>query len=87
MIIVGEQESDKKEISLRSHGGKDYGKMKVKDFVKIIKDKIKITENSFAFLLSIYYQYAMIFRLLLFYFLLLKTLCLVQVHQTKLKEF
>ena len=42
MIIVGEQESDKKEISVRSHGGKDYGKMKVKDFVKIIKDKIKI---------------------------------------------
>ena len=42
MIIVGEQESVKKEISLRSHGGKDYGKMKVKDFVKIIKDKIKI---------------------------------------------
>jgi threonyl-tRNA synthetase len=42
MIIIGEQESVKKEISVRSHGGKDYGKMKVKDFVKIIKDKIKI---------------------------------------------
>ena len=42
MIIIGEQESDKKEISVRSQGGKDYGKMKVKNFVKIIKDKIKI---------------------------------------------
>ena len=42
MIIIGEQESDKKEISVRSHGGKDYGKMIVKDFVEIINDKIKI---------------------------------------------
>ena len=42
MIVIGEQESDKNEISLRSQGGKDYGKMKINDFVKIIKDKIKI---------------------------------------------
>ena len=42
MIVIGEQELDKNEISLRSQGGKDYGKMKINDFVKIIKDKIKI---------------------------------------------
>ncbi len=42
MLIIGEQESNQNLISLRSHGGEDYGKMKVEDFVKIIKDKTKI---------------------------------------------
>ena len=42
MLVIGEQESDQKVISVRSHGGNDYGKMKVKDFVKIIKEKTKI---------------------------------------------
>ena len=39
MLIIGEQESNQNLISLRSHGGEDYGKMKVEDFVKIIKEK------------------------------------------------
>ena len=42
MLIIGEQESEQKLISVRSHGGNDYGKMKVEDFVKIIKEKTKI---------------------------------------------
>ena len=42
MLVIGEQESDQKVISVRSHGGNDYGKMKVEDFVKIIKEKTKI---------------------------------------------
>ena len=42
MLVVGEQESEQKVISVRSHGGNDYGKMKVEDFVKIIKEKIKV---------------------------------------------
>ena len=42
MLVVGEQESEQKVISVRSHGGNDYGKMKVEDFVKIIKEKTKI---------------------------------------------
>ena len=42
MIIIGEQESEQKLISVRSHGGNDYGKMKVEDFVKIINEKTKI---------------------------------------------
>ena len=42
MLIIGEQESNQNLISLRSHGGEDYGKMKVEDFVKIIKEKTKI---------------------------------------------
>ena len=42
MLVIGEQESEQKVISVRSHGGNDYGKMKVKDFVKIIKEKTKI---------------------------------------------
>ncbi len=42
MLVVGEQESEQKVISVRSHGGNDYGKMKVEDFVKIIKEKTKV---------------------------------------------
>ncbi len=42
MLIVGEQESNQKMVSVRSHGGKDFGVMKVEDFVKIIKEQIKI---------------------------------------------
>tara|TARA_Y100001968_G_scaffold61045_1_gene51845 strand:+ start:8546 stop:10471 length:1926 start_codon:yes stop_codon:yes gene_type:complete len=42
MLIIGEQETENNSISVRSHGGKDFGKMKVKDFVKIIKKEIKI---------------------------------------------
>jgi len=42
MLIIGEQESNQNLISLRSHGGEDYGKMKIEDFVKIIKEKTKI---------------------------------------------
>ena len=42
MLVIGEQESNQNLISLRSHGGEDYGKMKVEDFVKIIKEKTKI---------------------------------------------
>ena len=42
MLIIGEQESNQNLISLRSHGGEDYGKMKVEDFVKIVKEKTKI---------------------------------------------
>ena len=42
MLIVGEQESNQEMVSVRSHGGKDFGVMKVEDFVKIIKEKIKI---------------------------------------------
>ena len=42
MLIVGEQESNQEMVSVRSHGGKDFGVMKVEDFVKIIKERIKI---------------------------------------------
>ena len=42
MLVVGEKESKKKLISVRIHGGNDYGTMKVKEFVKIIKEKIRI---------------------------------------------
>ncbi len=42
MLVIGEKESNDGLISVRSHGGKDYGVMKIEDFVKIIKEKIKI---------------------------------------------
>jgi threonyl-tRNA synthetase len=42
MLIVGEQESNQEMVSVRSHGGKDFGVMKIEDFVKIIKEEIKI---------------------------------------------
>ena len=34
MIIIGEKENDNNMISLRSHGGKDYGMIKLKEFRK-----------------------------------------------------
>jgi threonyl-tRNA synthetase len=42
MLIIGEQESNQEMVSVRSHGGKVFGVMKVEDFVKIIKEQIKI---------------------------------------------
>ena len=42
MIVIGEKESGQNLISVRSHGGHDYGAMKVEDFVKIIEEKTKI---------------------------------------------
>jgi len=42
MIVIGEKESKSKMISLRSHGGHDYGSMNIEDFVKIIREKTKI---------------------------------------------
>ena len=42
MLVVGEKESKQEMISVRSHGGKDFGVMKVEDFVNIIKEEIKI---------------------------------------------
>ena len=42
MIVIGEKESVQNLISVRSHGGHDYGAMKVEDFVKIIEEKTKI---------------------------------------------
>jgi threonyl-tRNA synthetase len=42
MLIVGEQESNQEMVSVRSHGGKDFGVMRIEDFVKIIKEQIKI---------------------------------------------
>ena len=41
MIIIGEKENDKDMISLRSHGGKDYGMIKLKKFFHIIEKEIK----------------------------------------------
>ena len=42
MIIVGEKENDKEMISLRSHGGKDYGMVKLDKFFEIIKKINKV---------------------------------------------
>ena len=41
MIIIGEKENDKDMISLRSHGGKDYGMIKLEKFFRIIEKEIK----------------------------------------------
>ena len=40
MIIVGENENENEMISLRSHGGKDYGMIKLNDFFDIIQEEI-----------------------------------------------
>ena len=40
MIIIGEKEDDNNMISLRSHGGKDFGMIKLKEFIQIINQEI-----------------------------------------------
>ena len=40
MIIIGEKEDDNNMISLRSHGGKDYGMIKLEEFIQIINQEI-----------------------------------------------
>ena len=40
MIIIGEKEDDNNMISLRSHGGKDYGMIKLEKFIQIVNQKI-----------------------------------------------
>ena len=40
MIIIGEKENDNNMISLRSHGGKDYGMIKLDKFFHIIDEEI-----------------------------------------------
>jgi len=40
MIIIGEKENDNNMISLRSHGGKDYGMIKLEKFIQIVNQKI-----------------------------------------------
>ena len=40
MIIIGEKEDNNNMISLRSHGGKDYGMIKLKEFIQIINQEI-----------------------------------------------
>ncbi len=40
MIIIGEKEDDNNMISLRSHGGKDYGMIKLKEFIQIVNQEI-----------------------------------------------
>ena len=40
MIIIGEKENDNNMISLRSHGGKDYGMIKLEKFIKIVSQEI-----------------------------------------------
>ena len=42
MLVIGEKESTDNLVSVRSHGGKDYGAMTIEDFVKIINKEIKI---------------------------------------------
>ena len=40
MIIIGEKEDDNNMISLRSHGGKDYGMVKLEEFIQIVNQEI-----------------------------------------------
>ena len=47
MIVVGEQEENANQISVRKHGGESLGSMDIESFTKIIKEKIKQTLKSF----------------------------------------
>ena len=47
MIVVGEQEENANQISVRRHGGESLGSMDVESFAKIINEEIKQTLRSF----------------------------------------
>jgi threonyl-tRNA synthetase len=47
MIVVGEQEENANQISVRKHGGESLGSMDIESFAKIITEEIKQTLKSF----------------------------------------
>lgn len=47
MIIVGEQEEKDNTITVRQHGGEDLGTITVKDFVKIVNDRVNKSLKTF----------------------------------------
>ena len=47
MIVVGEQEENANQISVRKHGGESLGSMDIESFTKIINEEIKQTLRSF----------------------------------------
>ncbi len=47
MIVVGEQEENANQISVRKHGGESLGSMDMESFTKIINEEIKQTLKSF----------------------------------------
>ncbi len=47
MIVVGEQEENANQISVRKHGGESLGSMDIENFAKIINEEIKQTLKSF----------------------------------------
>ncbi|MEK9584090.1 MAG: threonine--tRNA ligase [Flavobacteriaceae bacterium] len=47
MIVVGEQEENANQISVRKHGGESLGSMDIESFAEIIKEEIKQTLKSF----------------------------------------
>ena len=47
MIVVGEQEEDANQISVRKHGGESLGSMDIESFAEIINQEIKQTLKSF----------------------------------------
>jgi threonyl-tRNA synthetase len=47
MIVVGEQEENANQISVRKHGGESLGSMDIESFAQIINEEIKQTLKSF----------------------------------------
>jgi threonyl-tRNA synthetase len=47
MIVVGEQEENANQISVRKHGGESLGSMDIESFAEIINEEIKQTLKSF----------------------------------------
>lgn len=46
MLIAGENEAADNTVSVRKHGGKDFGKMEINNFIKMINDEITEMMNS-----------------------------------------
>jgi len=47
MIVVGEQEENANQISVRRHGGESLGSMNIESFAQMINEEIKQTLKSF----------------------------------------
>ena len=47
MLIVGENEQNVQEVSVRKHGGEDLGSMTVEDFAALVNDNINASLKEF----------------------------------------
>ena len=47
MIIIGDEEEQNNLLSIRGHGGKDFGKKSIKELIEFINEKVRETIKDF----------------------------------------